>query len=96
MIKDLSDAALAIVGGAFTLAIVSVLVSRQSATSQVIQATGSAVGNIVGQAVSPVTGTGAGTGGIGSSLGSGVSVLHSISSGLDSLQQGFGSGVISL
>lgn len=96
MIKDLSSAALAIVGGAFTLAIISVLVSRQSATSEVVQATGSAVGNIIGQAVSPVTGVGAGTGGIGSKLGNGVSVLHSISSGLDALQQGFGSGTISL
>lgn len=80
MIKDLSDAALAVIGGAFTLAIISVLVSRQSATSAVIQSTGSAVGNIIGQAVSPVTGSGGGSSG---SFGSdGVSTLHAISSGL--------------
>lgn len=91
MLNELSSAALAVIGGAFTLAIISVLVSRKSATSEVIQASGSAVGNIIGQAVSPVTGTGAGTGGGG---GGGVGVLQQISSGLgsvNSLANSFGS-----
>lgn len=38
------------------IAIVSVLVSRNALTSQVIQASGSAVGNNIGVAISPVTG----------------------------------------
>lgn len=90
MLNELSSAALAVIGGAFTLAIISVLVSRQSATSDVIQASGSAVGNIIGKAVSPVTGTGSS----GSGGSSGVGVLQQISSGLgsvNSLANSFGS-----
>jgi hypothetical protein len=80
MIKDLSSAALAIVGGAFTLAIISVLVSRNAQTPAVIQSTGSAIGNIIGQAVSPVTGSG----GSVSSGGGAIGTLQNISSGLSS------------
>lgn len=89
MLNELSSAALAVIGGAFTLAIISVLVSRQSATSDVIQASGSAVGNIIGKAVSPVTGTGS-----SSSSGGALSTLNNISSGLSSfgnLANSFGS-----
>lgn len=77
MIRDVSSAALAVFGWVFTLAIISVLVSKRANTAAVIQSTGSAVGNIIGQAVAPVSGGGS------SSFGSdAVSTLHNISSGL--------------
>jgi hypothetical protein len=45
-----------IVGLLVAVAIVSVLVSKKAQTPQVIQASGSALGNDLGVAVSPVTG----------------------------------------
>jgi hypothetical protein len=45
-----------IVGLLAAVAIVSVLVSKKAQTPQVIQASGSALGNDLGVAVSPVTG----------------------------------------
>lgn len=52
------SATLAIVGGIITLAIVSVLVSRNAQTPQVFSAAGGALSNVIGAAVSPVTGAG--------------------------------------
>ena len=52
IVEALVTIATAIVG----LAIVSVLVSKKSQTPQVIQASGSAFGNALGVAESPVTG----------------------------------------
>jgi len=53
--NDLTSAILAIVSGAFALAIISVLVSRQSQTPNVIQASGSALSGVIAAAVNPVT-----------------------------------------
>jgi hypothetical protein len=47
---------LAIVGGAFTLAMASVIVSKQAQTPAVLQASGSALSTVISAAVSPVTG----------------------------------------
>lgn len=52
--ETVSTIALAIVG----LGLVSVLVSRNAQTSQVIQSTGSAFSNALGVAEAPVTGAG--------------------------------------
>ena len=41
---------------AFGLAMVAVIVSQNANTSGVIQAGGSALGNVIGEAVAPVTG----------------------------------------
>jgi hypothetical protein len=54
--SEVSNTILGIVGLIAAIAIVSVLVSRNAQTPQVIQAAGSALGNNVGVAVSPVTG----------------------------------------
>lgn len=61
--NDAISAMLAIVGGVIGLAIVSVLVSKNAQTPQVLGAGGSALANVITAAVSPVTGTGAATGG---------------------------------
>lgn len=81
------SAILAIVGGVIGLAIVSVLVSKNAQTPQVLGAGGSALANVITAAVSPVTGTGAATGGGGSGSGGGFSFgsLGSLSSGITSL-----------
>jgi PRD1 phage membrane DNA delivery len=53
---DLMTVATAIIG----LAIIAVLVSKQAATGSVITQAGSAFGNVIKAAVSPVGGTGSG------------------------------------
>ena len=53
---EVGDVIIGIVGLIAAIAIVSVLVSRNAQTPQVIQSAGSALGNNVGVAVSPVTG----------------------------------------
>ncbi len=45
---------MAIFGGIITLAIISVIISRQSQAPQVIQAGASALGNVVSAAVNPL------------------------------------------
>lgn len=57
-----TSAILAIVGGIISLAIISVLVSRQAQTPAVLGAAGGALSTVIGAAVSPVTGTGIGGG----------------------------------
>lgn len=54
------SAVLAIVGGIITLAIVSVLISKNAQTPQVLGAAGGALSGVIAAAVSPVTGTGSG------------------------------------
>jgi len=63
--NDLGGAALAIVGGVITLAIVSVLVSRNAQTGSVISSAGGALSSVIGAAVAPVSGTGGILGNIG-------------------------------
>ncbi len=46
---------IAVVGGIIGLAIVAVLVSQKAQTAGVLQAGGSALGNIIAEAVKPVT-----------------------------------------
>ncbi len=58
--NDAVSATLAIVGGVITLAIISVLVSKQAQTPAVLGAGGSALSSVIAAAVSPVTGTGSG------------------------------------
>ena len=53
---DVASTIIGIVGLLCAVAIVSVLVSKKAQTPQVIQASGSALGNDLGVAVSPVTG----------------------------------------
>ncbi len=53
---DVSSTIIGIVGLLAAVAIVSVLVSKKAQTPQVIQSAGSALGNDMGVAVSPVTG----------------------------------------
>jgi hypothetical protein len=48
---------LGIVGGALTLAIVSVVLSKNAQTPRVLQAASSALSNVIAAAVSPVTGS---------------------------------------
>lgn len=71
--KDFGSALLAIVGGAFSLAIISVLVSKNAQTGTVATDTGSAVASIIKAAVSPVTG---GASSFGSSTGNTASQLY--------------------
>lgn len=56
------SAILAIVGGVISLAIISVIVSKNAQTPQVFTAAGGALGTVIGAAVSPVTGATVGTG----------------------------------
>jgi hypothetical protein len=53
-----TDAAIGIVSGIIGLAIVAVIVSRNAQTSNVLQATGSALATVIGAAVSPVSNNG--------------------------------------
>ena len=53
---DVASTITGIVGLLAAVAIISVLVSRKAQTPQVLQAAGSALGNDLGVAVSPVTG----------------------------------------
>lgn len=50
------EALVTITGGIIAVALLAVLVSKKSNTAQVIQSAGSAFGNSLGVAVSPVTG----------------------------------------
>lgn len=50
------SAILAIVSGVITLAIISVLVSRNAKTGDVIGSAGTALSNVINAAVKPVTG----------------------------------------
>lgn len=59
--NDWGTAIAAMVTAVIGLAIISVLVSKNAQTSQVITSFGSSVGTLIGAAVSPVTG---GSGGI--------------------------------
>ena len=53
--QGLSGGLLAIVGGAFTLAIVAVLVAQRAQTPTVIGSAGTALANVIAAAVAPVT-----------------------------------------
>lgn len=53
---DVAATITGIVGMLAAVAIISVLVSKKAQTPQVIQASGSALGNDLGVAISPVTG----------------------------------------
>lgn len=53
--EKLTSAILAIVAGAFALAMLSVLVSKSAQTPQVLQSSGSALAAIIAAAVNPVT-----------------------------------------
>lgn len=59
-------ATLAIVSGIITLAIISVVLSRNAQTPQVLGAAGSALGTVIGAATAPVMGGGGGNMGGGS------------------------------
>jgi len=83
--NDAVSATLAIVGGVISLAIISVLVSRQAQTPQVLGAAGSALSGVIGAAVSPVTGSGAGGGGFGGIGGGGGFNLGNIGGDITSL-----------
>lgn len=48
---------IAIVGGAFTLAMLAVALSRKAQTSTVITSGGNALGSVISAAVAPVTGS---------------------------------------
>jgi hypothetical protein len=54
--NSLLNAVLAVVSGVIMLALVSVLFSRRAATSDVLGAAGGALANVIGAAVSPITG----------------------------------------
>lgn len=51
---DFEKLIMAIFGGVLTLAIVSVIISKKSQAPQVIQASASALSNVIGAAVNPV------------------------------------------
>lgn len=55
--NTITEALVTIASAIVGLAIVSILVSKKAQTPQVIQATGSAFGNALGVAESPVTGS---------------------------------------
>lgn len=61
--KDLGAGLLAIIGGAFTLALVSVVLSRNAATGQVIQASATGLSQVIAAAVKPVSSPGVGASG---------------------------------
>jgi hypothetical protein len=69
--NNMLSATLAIVGGVISLAIISVLVSRQAQTPQVLESAGGALGTVISAAVSPVTGHGGSSAPTGSFGGSG-------------------------
>lgn len=51
---DVEKLVMAIFGGVLTLAIISVIISKKSQAPQVIQASASALANVIGAAVNPV------------------------------------------
>jgi len=54
MIDEFVKVGVGLFTGIVTVALISVIISRQSQTAEVIQATGSALSNIVATAVNPV------------------------------------------
>lgn len=79
-------ALLAIVSGIIGLSIVSVLVSPRAQTPTVLGAAGSALSNVIGAAVSPVTGQNVSS----SSSGGGLSNISNILGTSSSLLNAFG------
>jgi PRD1 phage membrane DNA delivery len=69
-------AVVAVIGGIVGLAIVAVLVSNRAQTSGVISSAGSALSNIIGAAVGPVTGNTSNT--FGSSANVGLGTLQNL------------------
>jgi hypothetical protein len=63
-LDKVGPAAVAVVASIIGLAMVAVVVSRNAQTPQVIGAAGNALKGIIGQAVSPVSGSGGGFGGV--------------------------------
>lgn len=59
---DLVKAALAIVGGTISLAVISVLVSKNAQTPAVFTAAGGSLATVINAAVSPITGVTSGGG----------------------------------
>lgn len=53
--NNVTSAVLAIVSGAFALAIISVVFSQRATTAQVIQAGSSGLSNVIASAVNPIT-----------------------------------------
>lgn len=76
MASDIGAGVLAIVTGIIGLAIISVILSKNAQTSTVLNASGSALASVIGAAVAPVSGGGAGSGGFS------PSILSSFGSGL--------------
>jgi hypothetical protein len=68
-VDKIGPAAVAVVASIIGLAMVAVVLSKNAQTPQVINAAGSALGGIIGQAVAPVSGSGGGFGGVGSIIG---------------------------
>lgn len=58
---DFEKVALAFLGGTFTLAIISVLLSKNSNTTSVISSSGTALSNVINAAESPVSGQSGGS-----------------------------------
>lgn len=56
--QDIGAAAIVIISGIITLAIIAVIVSQKAQTGQVIQASGTALAGLIKEAVAPVTGFG--------------------------------------
>lgn len=77
MTDAITSSIVSIIMAVIGVAIIAVLVSKQAQTSQVLQAGGSAFSGILGAALSPVTGSGAGSviGGIGRGIGQGLGIL---------------------
>ena len=71
---NVSGAVVAVISGIIGLAIVAVLVGTRAQTATVVTAFGGALGNVIGKAVSPVTGGNTfGSGGPGQSVLAGFS-----------------------
>lgn len=86
------SAVLAIIGGAISLAIISVLVSQRSQTPAVFSSAGGAIANVIGAAVSPVTGSTIGTGAATGGQPSGVGGLFGVGSIYSQFGSLFGGG----
>jgi len=69
-VNSFLTATLAIVSGIITLAIISVVLSRNAQTPQVLGAAGSALGTVIGAATAPVMGGGGNMGGGSAGFGS--------------------------
>lgn len=78
--EHVGSAVIAVISAVITLAIIAVVVSKNAQTPSVLSAAGSALSNVIGTAVSPVTG--------GSSFGGGGS-FNPLSSFLGSGFNGF-------